>query len=254
MRNSLVLAQLNGEPEIFYSLQGEGMSLGVPSVFVRCSGCNLQCHWCDTEYTWNWAGTSFTHQKDRPEHLAKYDRGAVQVRLSPEDVAELIKRFPCRNVVLTGGEPMLQQDLLAEVCRCLQAANGDYEIEVETNGTILPLPEFESVVTRYNVSPKLSNSQMPRSARIIPEVLARFVENPKATFKFVCNSATDADEIAALEVEFKIPRRRILVMPEACDQQTLQARRGPIFELCRERGWRYSDRLHIAIFGEKRGV
>ncbi len=254
MSDTIVLAQLDGRAEIFHSLQGEGISIGVPSVFVRCSGCNLQCHWCDTEYTWNWLGTSFPHAKDRPDHPAKYDRQAVQVRLSPAEVAKIIALTRCNNVVFTGGEPMLQQDPLAEVARILRDENQDYEFEVETNGTVLPNPAFDAVVTRYNVSPKLSNALLPLSVRLIPHVISALVQSPKATFKFVCNSAADADEITAFQDEFHVPNRRILVMPQAIDQQELQDRRQPIFELCRERGWRYTDRLHIAIFGTRRGV
>lgn len=254
MSDSIVLAKLDGRPEIFHSLQGEGVSIGVPSVFVRCSGCNLQCRWCDTEYTWNWIGTSYVHAKDRPGKPAKFDRGDVQVRLSPAEVAAIVESSKCDNVVFTGGEPMLQQDQLAEVARILKSNNSSYEFEVETNGTVLPRPSFDDSVTRYNVSPKLSNSGMDRNDRLRPDVLAALVQSSKATFKFVCDSTADADEIAAFETEFQVPRRRILVMPEATDQITLEQRRMPIFELCRQRGWRYSDRLHVAIFGSRRGV
>ena len=250
----MVLAQLNGQPEIFHSIQGEGISIGVPSVFVRCSSCNLQCHWCDTEYTWNWLGTKYAHDKDRPDHPAKYDRNAVQTRLSPDEVAHAVSLYPCHNVVFTGGEPMLQQDQLTEVARILRATNSEYEFEVETNGTILPHAGFDEIVTRYNVSPKLGNSGMPQSSRLIPETMTAFVRNPKAVFKFVCSETGDAEEIAAFERDYHVSRRRILVMPEAIDQRSLEERRPAVFELCKARGWRYTDRLHIALFGDRRGV
>ena len=254
MTDSIILAKLEDRPEIFYSLQGEGISVGVPSVFVRCSGCNLQCHWCDTEYTWNWLGTSYAHAKDRPDRPAKHDRQSMQVRLSPAEVARIIGLSHCNNVVFTGGEPMLQQDQLAKVALILSGENHEYEFEVETNGTVLPHPGFDEIVTRYNVSPKLSNALLPRSVRLIPDVIAALVQSPKATFKFVCNSVADAAEIATFQAEFLVTNRRILVMPEATDQQSLQEHREAVFELCRERGWRYTDRLHIAIFGNRRGV
>jgi 7-carboxy-7-deazaguanine synthase len=254
MNNSIVLAQLNGRPEIFHSLQGEGVSIGVPSVFVRCSGCNLQCRWCDTEYTWNWLGTKYVHDKDRPDQPAKYDRNTVQTRLSPDEIARAVSLYCCDNVVFTGGEPMLQQDPLTEVARILCASNSEYEFEVETNGTILPHPLFDETITRYNVSPKLSNSGMPPSSRLIPDTINAFVHNPKAIFKFVCSKTEDADEIAAFEKEYLVPRRRIVVMPEAIDQRSLEQRRPAVFELCKAHGWRYTDRLHIALFGDRRGV
>ena len=254
MKTGLVLAKLNDEPEIFHSLQGEGISLGLPSIFVRCSGCNLQCNWCDTEYTWNWTGTSFAHLKDRPDQASKYDRQAVQIRQSPEEVAAAVKRFPCRNVVLTGGEPMLQQQQLTEVCRLLRASDPEYEFEVETNGTLRPDPEFDHLINRYNVSPKLLNSGMPRSATIIDDVLKWFAATPKATFKFVCRTPDDAAEIAGLQQQFQLPKPRIFVMPEAWNQQTLQERRQAVFELCLQHGWRYTDRLHVAVFGDRRGI
>ena len=254
MAETLLLTKLNAGPEIFYSLQGEGVSIGSPSIFVRCSGCNLQCHWCDTEYTWNWLGTSFSHAKDRPGSPAKYDRSMFQVRLTIPEATSIITRIPCTNVIFTGGEPMLQQDRLAKLGDELHALNQEYEIEVETNGTLIPTPEFDSIVTRYNVSPKLSNSMMDRSARLVPDAIQSFVNSPKATFKFVCSSEADADEIAAFEAEFKVARRRIIVMPEASSQQRLEERRKIVFEVCKDRGWRFSDRMHVAIFGERRGV
>lgn len=254
MTDTLVLAELDGRPEIFYSLQGEGVSLGLPSVFVRLSGCNLQCHWCDTEYTWNWVGTSYAHAKDRPGHAAKHDRASVQCRRTPDEVAALVAEWSCRNIVLTGGEPMLQQTGLERVAHRLRSDNSDYEVEVETNGTILPSKAFDECVTRYNVSPKLSHSRMPAAARLIPEVIRFFVESPKATFKFVCSDDGDAGEISEFQQAFRVEGRRILLMPEATDSLTLEKGREPLFELCKLRGWRYTDRLHVAIFGRRRGV
>ncbi len=254
MNDSLVLAELDEQPEIFYSLQGEGVSIGVPSVFVRLSGCNLQCHWCDTEYTWNWSGTPYAHAKDRPDQPAKHERASVQCRRTPTEVAALVRAWPCRNLVFTGGEPMLQQPPLQILATLLRSESADYEVEVETNGTILPLPTFDECIARYNVSPKLSNSRMAAGSRRVPDVIRHFVECPRATFKFVCSSDADAHEIAAFQAAYQVPQRRILVMPEATDAQTLEQRRMPLFELCKQHGWRYTDRLHVAIFGRRRGV
>lgn len=252
--DELILAKLDDSPEIFHSLQGEGLSAGTPSVFVRTSGCNLQCYWCDTEYTWNWIGTAYAHAKDSVDHPSKHQRADVQLRLKPEEVAERIAAFECDNVIFTGGEPLLQQAGLVHVAKLLQARRASYEFEVETNGTILPSTEFDSVVTRYNVSPKLANSRMPADSRWREPVLNRLAASPKATFKFVAASPQDADEIAAFGQQFAVSPQRIFVMPEARTRQSLEANREQVFQLCLNHGWRYSDRLHIALFGERRGV
>lgn len=254
MPEELVLAKLEAGPEIFYSLQGEGFSLGIPSVFVRLSGCNLQCRWCDTEYTWNWTGTPYVHQKDSGERQAKHERSAVQVRLKPAELADLVRSYRCDNIVFTGGEPLLQQAGLAEVARLLRADGQHYEFEVETNGTLIPMPLLDSQIDRYNVSPKLANSGLARGQRIRSEALAWFSASPKATFKFVVGEPGDADEIEAFSAEFEVVPRRIFVMPEARDPETLAARREFVFQLCMRKRWRYTDRIHVAIFGERRGV
>jgi 7-carboxy-7-deazaguanine synthase len=95
---------------------------------------------------------------------------------------------------------------------------------------------------------------MPAAARLIPEVIRFFVESPKATFKFVCSDDGDAGEICEFQQAFRVEGRRILLMPEATDSLTREQRREPLFELCKLRGWRYTDRLHVAIFGRRRGV
>ena len=251
--DELILAKLDGQPEIFHSLQGEGISAGVPSVFVRTSGCNLQCHWCDTDYTWNWIGTPYAHAKSL-NGSGKHDRAQVQIRMRAEEVAEHIGQYRCDNVIFTGGEPLLQQERLAEVARLLRSQHSDYEFEVETNGTVLPAAELDEVVTRYNVSPKLANSGMAIGSRWREPVLEWFVASSKATFKFVAAQPEDAAEILAFQQRFAVTPRRIFVMPEARTKQSLEQNREPVFGLCLQFGWRFSDRTHIAIFGERRGV
>ncbi len=250
----LILAKHHDGPEIFYTLQGEGISAGIPSVFVRTSGCNLQCYWCDTEYTWNWTGTPYAHAKDRLDAPAKHDRNQVQTRVSPTTLIEQLLAIPCRNIIFTGGEPLLQQDVLTKVAQSLLEKQADYEFEVETNGTIAPQSEFAAVITRFNVSPKLANSRMSLPSRRREEVLQWFADSPKATFKFVASGPEDAEEIAEFQNRFGVHSRRLFVMPEARTQDSLESNRERVFRICLEHGWRYSDRIHVAIFGDRRGV
>ena len=254
MSNVLILARLDGRPEVFHTLQGEGLSSGVPSVFVRCSACNLQCRWCDTEYTWNWTGTDYVHARDRPGQPSKFERSQSQVRMTPEEAAELIRPWGCSNIVFTGGEPMLQQPALTALARLLLETDPGCAFEVETNGTIAFQPEFDAIVTRYNVSPKLGNSGLPEEVRLAPDVLRQLAASPKATFKFVCADPADIAEIARFATAYAVPRPRILLMPEGVDEPTLQRRRGWLFEVCKQHGWRYTDRLQVTVFGDRRGV
>lgn len=254
MSDEIVLAKLGDEPEIFYSLQGEGVSAGVPSIFVRTSGCNLQCYWCDTDYTWNWKGTNYRHARDNPAGDNKFERSQVQLRITPEAIAQRILELKCHDVIFTGGEPLLQQQKLTEVASKLLAQNSAYEFEAETNGTIIPLAAFDAIMHRYNVSPKLANSRMDIDSRLRSDAMLWFANCPKATFKFVVSDPSDEAEVAGIQEQYSIAGRRLLVMPEARTQHELEKNRGWIFELCVRRGWRYSDRLHVAVFGERRGV
>ena len=114
----LKLSQMKpGEPEIFHSLQGEGPFVGRPSVFVRTALCNLQCVWCDTPYTWNWEGTAFTHNLG-----TKYDREAQTIELEPDEVLARVSAWATSSYVLTGGEPMVQQEALTALLVRLKAA------------------------------------------------------------------------------------------------------------------------------------
>ena len=243
------LARLGEGPEVFYSLQGEGVHQGAPSVFVRTSGCNLFCQWCDTSYTWNWKGTPFVHRS--PE---KFSRAANTIELSVKRVLDCIVRHRCQRVVLTGGEPMLQQIDLVQLLQALRRERPELHAEVETNGTQMPLSSFDECVDLYTVSPKLSNAGMSESLRLRPEALAFLASSAKAVFKFVVRSAADVDEVGVLAAQYEVAADRIYILPEADTLEQLDERVVQLSELCLSHGYRLSDRLHLRLFGNRRGT
>jgi 7-carboxy-7-deazaguanine synthase len=226
--------------EIFYSLQGEGELTGVPSVFVRAAGCNLRCNWSDTPYA-SW----------KPEG---------ETRSVAEIVAE-IARQPARHVVLTGGEPMIAKEireLAAEVKKL------GHHITIETAGTIAP----DGIACDLaSISPKLKNSapdeRLPETwrerheeTRWQPDVVRTWIDFYPYQLKFVVSSAADVDEIEGMLAELKrdIPRSKVLLMPEGTSMETLRVRAAWLGELCKERGYRYAHRLHVELYGNKRGT
>lgn len=234
------------EPEIFHSLQGEGISMGRPSVFVRLSGCNLSCHWCDTPYTWFFDGHTGMHRGEQ-----HYDRRANSVSWDIDRVAEAIRAFACRHIVFTGGEPLLQQPALAALCKLL---GPDFHVEIESNGTVALAPGFASHVHQLNLSPKLSHSRNADEARLNERALAGHARDPRAWFKFVIAEPEDAEEVAALSERFGLASDRIILMPEGTSPQTLRQRSAWLAPLCQARGWRFTDRLHIHLYGDTRGT
>jgi 7-carboxy-7-deazaguanine synthase len=249
------LARLNGEPEVFFSIQGEGLSMGVPSIFVRTTKCNLHCCWCDTDYTWNWIGTRFEHQNDQLPDYQKFDKKEWIIKVSVAETAKLVSRFSGKNVILTGGEPMLQQSALTRLMNLLRHEFAtDYRFETETNGTLLPTDEFDAAIDQYNVSPKLANSNNSVRLRERPEVYRFFAASKKANFKFVLADANDLTEVLALVNQYQIPTDKVLLMPEGTSVDQLSQRRIWLTDICKQHGFRYTDRLHVQIWGGKKGV
>jgi len=237
-RNSAVLAMDLKVSELFSSVQGEGPSAGVPSVFVRLAQCNLHCTWCDTKYTWDWS----THRFD--DEVRVESVGAV---------AQRALELSGERVVLTGGEPLLQQDALIELIPLLDAKNRR-PIEVETNGTIAPHPLLADRVDQWNVSPKLANSGDPERLRLRPDVLRAFRASDRAFLKLVVESSADADEAEALVRSLEWPRERVLFMAQASTRTAL-AERGPLVTAeALRRGLRYSPRLHVERWNGARGT
>jgi 7-carboxy-7-deazaguanine synthase len=227
--------------ELFYSLQGEGKLLGVPSVFVRASGCNLRCWWCDTPY-------------------ASWDPEGEDVEV-PEVVRRVRQIAPsARHIVLTGGEPLIMPDVVP-LCAALKDAG--YHVTVETAATVFhPL-----AIDLASLSPKLSNSTphdrdggrfvaMHERQRLTLPVIQQFIDtSPDFQLKFVVSGEQDVAEIEAILKQLRGWRPPdVLLMPEGTDPQTLAARSAWLAETAKRIGFRFCPRLHVMLYGNKRGT
>lgn len=216
--------------------QGEGPSLGTRAAFVRLGRCNLACTWCDTPFTWRWTD---------------HDPAVELTRLSVSEIIARVDAIPAPLVVVTGGEPLLQQTHLPALLGHLKGEGR--RIEIETAGTLAPLPTVVAAVDRFNVSPKLENSGNRRDRRYRPEVLAAFVATGRAAFKFVVTNPADLEEIAAIVEDCAISPGDVWVMPEGVDADTLIARSRELAEATLARGWNMTTRLHVLLWGDERG-
>jgi len=225
--------------ELFYSIQGEGKLVGVPSVFVRASGCNLRCTWCDTPY-------------------ASWDPEGEE--LAVDEIVRRVLAYGARHVVLTGGEPMIMPDVVP-LCEALKS-HGRH-ITIETAATVFkPLP-----LDLASLSPKLANSTPHDRAggrfaaaherqRLTVDVIQQFIDvAPDFQLKFVVSSEADLGEIEAIigRLRWWTPSD-VLLMPEGTSAVELETRASWITELCKRHGYRYCPRLHIALYGNARGT
>jgi 7-carboxy-7-deazaguanine synthase len=225
--------------ELFYSIQGEGKLVGVPSVFVRASGCNLRCAWCDTPYaSWDPEGDE----------------------LSVEKIVEQVAAHPAKHVVLTGGEPMIMPDVVP-LAAALRSRG--YHITVETAATVYK----DIAVDLASLSPKLANStptereggRFARSherLRMNVPVIQQFIDaSPDFQLKFVVSSESDLAEIEQILGHLRgWQPADVLLMPEGTDQPTLDSRAGWLADVCKRTGFRYCPRLHVALYGNTRGT
>ncbi len=225
--------------ELFYSIQGEGKLAGVPSVFVRASGCNLRCVWCDTPYA-SWS----------PEG----EEASVAL------IVERVAAYPARHVVLTGGEPVIMADFEA---LCVELKAREYHITVETAATV-----FKAVpIDLASLSPKLSNSTplareggrfaaAHERARLNVAVIQRFIDtSPDFQLKFVVADPADLPEIDELLAQLKgWSPADVLLMPEGVNADILSARTAWLSEVCKSRGFRFCPRLHVLMYGNRRGT
>jgi 7-carboxy-7-deazaguanine synthase len=224
------------------TVQGEGPSAGHRCAFLRLGGCNLACRWCDTPYTWDWSGVA--------DGGIAYDPKSQLRTISFDDVLGQLLAYDVDMIVISGGEPLNQQARLVPLVQLLIAAGR--RVEIETNGTQVPLPQLASSGVRFNVSPKLSHSGDPESRRIVPGALRAFTDVPGTAFKFVCRSAADLDEVAALADRFGL--RPIWIMPEGRSAAEIGRHLADIGDATVSLGWNITTRLHVAVWGDKRGV
>jgi 7-carboxy-7-deazaguanine synthase len=219
--------------ELFYSLQGEGSLLGVPSFFIRTSGCNLRCAWCDTPYT-SW----------QPEGS----------EMSLDAICAELQRTPARHVVVTGGEPMIAPEIvtLTERLRAL-----GMHITIETAGTV-----FKTVACDLmSISPKLANS-VPEGAwaaqherlRLQLDVLRKLMSGYAYQLKFVIAAPEDLVKLKAVVSALEAPAGNVVLMAEGIDSARLRERGLWLAEICKSEGFRFSPRLHVDLFGNRRGV
>lgn len=213
------------------------MYSGTPAVFLRLAYCNLSCIWCDTKYTWDWE---------------TYDPLKQVVEMSPEEIMNQILKYRCKWLVVTGGEPMVQQKQLIPLLKKLKSQ--DFFIEIETNGTILPDPRFGDLVGHWSVSPKLANSGNTLALRNIPDCFNFFSASSISHLKFVIKSQSDIDEVRNIMSTYKVAGNKVILMPEAQKLDDLADRSRWLVEICKTQGCLFSTRLQVLLWGDKRGV
>jgi 7-carboxy-7-deazaguanine synthase len=224
--------------EIFHSVQGEGKLTGTPSIFVRTSGCNLRCWFCDTRYaSWEPEG----------EHV------------SVTEIVEKVSQFPSKHVVLTGGEPLIFEEVAQLTAELKDLGK---HITIETAGTI----DLEATCDLWSISPKLSNSTPVGFAseewianhdqrRNRPDIVRRLIQRGDYQLKFVVGSILDAEEVLEYLEELKgWDRSNVMMMPRGTTQEELQLQTSWLTNWCREHGLRLCDRQHIYWFGNRRGT
>jgi 7-carboxy-7-deazaguanine synthase len=224
--------------EIFFSIQGEGRLTGVPSAFIRTSGCNLRCEWCDSPYT-SWQPEGDT--------------------LSVEEILKRVAEFTTRHVVVTGGEPLISP-AIEELCAGLHQRG--FHITIETAATV-----FKPVACDLaSLSPKLANSTPRRreggrfavqheELRLHFDVIQQFIDRYDYQLKFVIDRPDDVNEALSIVERLRaVDSSKVLLMPQGLTRDELQARGPWLVEACKKHGFRYCPRLHIELFGNTRGT
>lgn len=219
--------------EIFHSIQGEGSLIGVPSVFVRTSGCNLRCGWCDTPYTsWKPEGDDWTVER----------------------ILAAVDAYPSRHVVVTGGEPMIAREIV-ELTLALRVRAR--HITIETAGTVFAPVECDLM----SISPKLAHStpagdwaERHERLRMQPDVLRRLMAGYDYQLKFVIAQPEDVAEVRELLSVLEADPAKVILMPEGIHAGVLRERGVWLAETCKQERFRFSPRLHVELWGNRRGT
>jgi organic radical activating enzyme len=229
---------------VFATLQGEGITAGQPSVFLRLHYCNLTCGksegWkCDTWYTWD---------KERKEYWTEpSDMGFREVAESMESAWKgAFDANEAKRAVITGGEPLLQQNKIIKLIEELP----EWDIEIETNGTIVPAPELSNC--QFNCSPKLENSGNKKAQRYNPLALKAISALPNSWFKFVVSDIGDLDEIGELVRDCELNEDKLLIMPEGQTADVVEGHAQLIRDAVNQRGWKITMRNQLIWYGDKR--
>lgn len=232
MTPSLVVSEIFGP-----TVSGEGITLGQRCGFLRLMGCNLHCSWCDTAYTWDARRFDLTEQGHRMTWSA---------------ITEQLIAMDVDFVIISGGEPLLHQNQKAWglILRALSGAG--IRVEIETNGTVEPTPTTVALTHRITCSPKLAHAGDPEDKRIIPGVLYTLIM-AGAVFKFVCSTPDHVAEVQRWVKQTGIPVKRVWIMPEGTDPQTLCDHLAVITDPAVAAGFNVTTRLHVEVWGDKRG-
>ena len=235
--------------EVFYSIQGEGKTVGIPSVFVRLGGCNLMCGGMGTQFD----GELHNGAEFRCDTVEVWMKATSKElhEILPQDCETAIRNEA--HIILTGGEPTMQQEALVEFIKYVKAyVNSNAYFEVETNGTIMPNEFLLEQIDLWNCSPKLRNSGMDNAMTYKPNVIKEL--NKKNTiFKFVVNSDKEWEEIERDYLPI-VDREKIYLMPAGENQELLNENKQRVVELAKDKYLNFTTRLHIEIWNKKTGV
>ncbi len=242
--------------EMFYSIQGEGIYVGQPSLFLRLKGCNLTCGGKDTVKT-KMLDSNATWRCDTIEVWTKgsaYSFDSICLNWEENNWIHHLKLGA--HLIITGGEPLLQQSQLTAF---LNYFNTRYSfipfIEIETNGTIAICAELHPYIGHYNVSLKLNNSGMKKENYFVKSAINSFTQQPNVTYKFVISQKSDITQCITTYIDhFNLPKKQVMLMPAASSLKSLKFVQEQLAEWCKEFNFRLSTRLHIAIWDQKTGI